>query len=78
MTNIPFKTEQLKAGDAITMSRYGSEGLNEEVQRLLIVDAAPDLVRVIVLLDALGRGWTGKLLSFAKIEIDADKWRLLC
>ena len=78
MTKIPFKTEQLKAGDTITMPRYGSEGLNDEVQRWLIVDVAHDLVRVIVLLDAIGHGWTGKLLSFAKCEIDTDKWRLLC
>jgi len=75
MIKIPFKIEQLRAGDTITQPRCGEKG---EVQRLLIVDVTYDLVRVIVLLDALGHGWTGKLLSFAKIEIDTDKWRLLC
>ena len=79
MTKVPFKTEELKVGDVITMPRYGPEGLNEEFQRWLIVDDTRTLVSVIVLLDAANQyGWLGKLMTFAKTEIDTDKWRLLC
>ena len=73
MNKIPFKIEQLKAGDTITMPRLDRK---EEAQRWLIVDVAHDLGRVIVLLDSGNRNdWLGKLLSFAKCEIDTDKWR---
>jgi hypothetical protein len=79
MTKVTFKIDELKAGDVITMPRYGSEGLNEEVQRWLIVGDSLTLVDVIVLLDASNRyGWLGKLMTFAKSEIDTDRWRLLC
>ncbi len=79
MTKVTFKTDELKAGDVITMPSYGSEGLNEEVQRWLIVGDSLTLVDVIVLLDASNRyGWLGKLMTFAKSEIDTDRWRLLC
>ncbi len=79
MNKVPFKTEELKVGDVITMARYGSEGLNEEVQRWLIVEAHRPIVSVIVLIDFQNQyGWLGKLMTFAKSEIDTDKWRLLC
>jgi len=79
MTKVTFKTDELKAGDVITMPRYGSEGLNEEVQRWLIVEAHRPIVSVIVLIDSQNQyGWLGKLMTFAKSEIDTDRWRLLC
>jgi hypothetical protein len=76
MTKVPFKAEELKVGDIITMPRLDRK---EEAQRWLIVDSDRSLLRVIVLLDSGNRyGWLGKLMTFAKSEIDTDKWRLLC
>ena len=55
MTKVPFKAEELKVGDIITMPRLDRK---EEAQRWLIVDSDRSLLRVIVLLDSGNRyGW---------------------
>ena len=77
MTRTTFKIDQLKVGDIITMPRLDRE---EEAQRWVIVgEPMTNLLTVLVLLDSGNRyGWLGKLLTVAKSEIDADRWRLLC
>jgi hypothetical protein len=68
---VKFETHELKPGDTITLSR----AMKGEVARWLIADVDHSLVRCIVLLDRTGNNWAGNYKSFAKIELDTNRWR---
>jgi hypothetical protein len=72
MTKVPFKTEDLKAGDIISL-----QGRKTEYSRLYIFEVTKRLFRTVVLLDATA-GWTpGDIYNFQIIDLETDKWRLL-
>jgi len=72
MTKVQFKTEDLKAGDIISL-----QGGKVEWSRLYIFEVTKRLFRTMVLLDATD-GWTpGDIYNFQIIDLDPAKWRLL-
>ena len=74
MTKIPFKTEQLKAGDIISLQARDSRLGGHEYSRLYIFEVTKRLFRTVVLLDATD-GWApGDIYNFQIIGLDADKW----
>ena len=70
---VEFETEDLKAGDIITLSRPE----RGEVARWLIAEIDGPVAKTIILLDRTGNRWTGNLMSFAKEELDTKRWRKL-
>ncbi len=68
---IEFETDKLQPGDIIALYR-ASIG---EVLRYLISEVDGCLVRTLVLLDRTGNDWTGNYMSFAKSELDTNRWR---
>ena len=68
---VKFETHELEQGDVITLYR----ATIGEVARWLIAEVDHSLVRCIVLLDRTGNDWTGNYMSFAKIELDTNRWR---
>lgn len=77
MTNIPFKTEQLKAGDIISLQAEVWPDRDREYSRLYIFEVTKRLFRTVVLLDA-SDGWQpGDIYNFQIIDLDTDKWRKL-
>jgi len=76
MTKAPFKAEELKAGDIISLQGGVWPG-SREYSRLYIFEITKRLFRTVVLLDATG-GWTpGDIYNFQIIDLDAHKWRKL-
>ena len=72
MTKVPFKTEELEAGDIISL-----QGGQSEWSRLYIFEVTKRLFRTVVLLDATD-GWTpGDIYNFQIIDLEAHKWRKL-
>ena len=72
MTKVQFETEELKAGDIISL-----QGKKMEWSRLYIFEVTKRLFRTVVLLDATD-GWTpGDIYNFQIIDLEAHKWRKL-
>jgi len=77
MTRIQFKTEELKAGDIISLQARDSRLGLCEYSRLYIFEVTKRLFRTVVLLDA-SDGWQpGDIYNFQIIDLDTDKWRKL-
>ena len=83
MTKVQFKTEDLKAGDIISLQGrepFPPEGRKPyiaEWSRLYIFEVTKRLFKTVVLLDATC-GWTpGDIYNFQIIDLDPTKWRLL-
>ena len=77
MTKAPFKAEELKAGDIISLQAEVWPDRDREYSRLYIFEVTKRLFRTVVLLDATG-GWTpGDIYNFQIIDLDAHKWRKL-
>ena len=75
MTKVPFKTEDLQAGDIISLQ--GNHANAHEWSRLYIFEVTKRLFRTVVLLDATG-GWTpGDIYNCQIIDLDSTKWKLL-
>jgi hypothetical protein len=75
MTKVPFKTEDLQAGDIISLQTNHTTA--QEWSRLYIFEVTKRLLGTVVLLDATG-GWTpGDIYNCQIIDLEADKWRLL-
>jgi hypothetical protein len=77
MTRVQFKTEELKAGDIISLQARDSRLGGHEYSRLYIFEVTKRLFRTVVLLDA-SDGWQpGDIYNFQIIDLDTDKWRKL-
>ena len=77
MTKVPFKTEELEAGDIISLQTADPRLNQWEYSRLYIFEVTKRLFRTVVLLDATD-GWTpGDIYNFQIIDLEAHKWRKL-
>ena len=73
MTKVPFKTEDLKAGDIICIP--GTE--DWEWSRLVIYEVTKRLFKTYVLLDLTGGWQPGDLYCFQIIDLNSTRWKLL-
>ena len=76
MTKVPFKTEELEAGDIISLQARHSRLNGHEYSRLYIFEVTKRLFRTVVLLDATANWNPGSIYNFQIIDLDnqSDKW----
>ena len=76
MTKVQFKTEELKAGDIISLQGCDSTLGGREYSRLYIFEVTKRLFKTVVLLDATG-GWApGQIYNFQIIDLDSANSKL--
>ena len=76
MTKVPFKTEELEAGDIISLQARHSRLNGHEYSRLYIFEVTKRLFKTVVLLDATANWKPGSIYNFQIIDLDnqSDKW----
>ena len=76
MTKVPFKTEELEAGDIISLQARHSKLNGHEYSRLYIFEVTKRLFKTVVLLDATANWKPGSIYNFQIIDLDnqSDKW----
>jgi hypothetical protein len=89
MTKVPFKAEDLKAGDIISlqgaqvcasahlMAGFRDHSHTTEWSRLLIFEVTKRLFKTVVLLDVTEVWTPGDIYNFQIIDLDSEKWRRL-
>jgi hypothetical protein len=76
MTKVPFKTEELEAGDIISLQARHSRLNGHEYSRLYIFEVTKRLFKTVVLLDATANWKPGSIYNFQIIDLDnqSEKW----
>lgn len=76
MTKVPFKTEELEAGDIISLQARHSRLNGHEYSRLYIFEVTKRLFKTVVLLDVTANWKPGSIYNFQIIDLDnqSDKW----
>jgi len=74
MTKVPFKTDELEAGDIISLQARDPRLNGHEYSRLYIFEVTKRLFRTVVLLDASDVSAPGDIYNFHIIDLEADSW----
>ncbi len=76
MTKVPFKTEELEAGDIISLRANLPKLNGHEYSRLYIFEVTKRLFKTVVLFDVTANWKPGSIYNFQIIDFDnqSDKW----